>query len=280
MSEAVAAGGSADSKLNHGILAGLTYHEVSPEAPKYLYSISAEQFRSHAGVVKKFATENALLENQYLISFDDGHVSQYSQAFPILEEWGIKATFFITPAWTENREGYMSWKQLAELAKYGHAVQSHGWSHELLTHCEPQLLQAELCRAKKELEDHLGTGVDSISAPGGRWNDKVLAKCAEVGYQRVLTSDPWMSPGKRFGVEVAGRWMVTRNMVSEDIYSRLTRRGSKLALLKLNHMAKAALRKAIGDEQYQSLWRALAGKKDSMEIRKQWKAGEERGIKS
>lgn len=244
----------------------LTYHEISEGTPMYLYSVSAGQFRNHIQCVKKFVCAGDNLGSSHYVTFDDGQISQYVHAFPVLQDEGIKATFFVTPGWTENRTGYMSWQQLAELVKCGHAVQSHGWSHRLLTQCDPQQLRDELLRSRMVMEDRLGTKVDAISTPGGRWNEKILAACAEAGYKRVFTSDPWMTASKRSGVEVAGRWMVTRKMQEADINSRLQGTGSHLYFLRASYTAKAAVRRALGDKSYQAIWRALSGKQQSMEI--------------
>jgi len=206
-----------------------------------------------------------LKEPVWPITFDDGHVSQYTHSLPILEEAGAKATFFITAGWTGTRSGYMSWRQLAELINCGHEVQSHGWSHEFLTQCSTQTLKEELVRSKMEMEDHLGVKVDAISAPGGRWNDEVLGICADAGYRFFFTSDPWMTPVKRFGVKVSGRWMVTRKMTPADIRVRLLKTGPKLHLLRVNHLAKSIAMSVLGDQRYQMMWRALAGKDESME---------------
>lgn len=243
----------------------LTYHEISEATPKYLYGVSTAQFLAHVrGIqesVRTFGMEKCLGP----ITFDDGHVSQYIHALSVLQEAGAKATFFITAGWTGTRSGYMSWRQLAEMIKCGHEVQSHGWSHEFLTQCSTQTLKEELVRSKMEMEDHLGVKVDAISAPGGRWNDTVLESCAGAGYRFFFTSDPWMTPVERFGVNVSGRWMVTRKMTAADVRVRLLKKGPRLHLLRVNHLAKSVAKFVLGDQRYQMIWRALAGKDESME---------------
>lgn len=243
----------------------LTYHEISEAAPKYLYSVSTAQFLAHVRCIQESVRTINLREQFCPITFDDGHVSQYTHSLPILQEAGAKATFFVTAGWTGARSGYMSWRQLAELIKCGHEVQSHGWSHEFLTQCSTQTLKEELVRSKMEMEDRLGVKVDAISAPGGRWNDKVLESCAGAGYRFFFTSDPWMPPVERFGVKVSGRWMVTRKMTVADIRARLLKTGPRLYLLKVNHLAKSVAKLVLGDQRYQLIWRALAGKDVSME---------------
>ena len=247
------------------VSSGLAYHEIWDGPSKYLYSVSAAQFLTHVQCVKETMSAGSLQDTSRHITFDDGHISQHIHALPILQNVGVKATFFITVGWTDNRDGYMSWREIAELISCGHEVQSHGWSHQFLTKCSAQTLKEELVRSKTELEDRLGVHVNAISAPGGRWDEKVLASCAEAGYKRVFTSDPWMTPRAHFGLEVCGRWMVTRDMTPLDIRARLLGKGAKLYFLRADHIAKSLAKKLLGDQRYQTMWRALASKDKSME---------------
>jgi peptidoglycan/xylan/chitin deacetylase (PgdA/CDA1 family) len=243
----------------------LAYHEITEAESEYLYGISRGQFKEHLCCVQRLATANRSGSTLLHITFDDGHVSQYDQAFSVLQELSMKATFFVTAGWTGKRPGYMTWKQLAELARYGHEVQSHGWSHTLLTQCSAKELQIELLRSKQALEDHLGAKVSAISLPGGRWNTRVLEACRESGYEQVLTSDPWKVSEDVMGLQIAGRWMVTRTMSAQRIQFLLNGKGATLYLLRARHFAKETAKLVLGDSAYRSLWRTLANKAKSQE---------------
>jgi peptidoglycan/xylan/chitin deacetylase (PgdA/CDA1 family) len=243
----------------------LTYHEITPTASRYLYSVSAQQFGQH---VKKLADTHAssmISGDPARITFDDGHASQFEYAAPVLESAAMKATFFVTVGWTGTRDGYMSWAQLAELSSSGHEVQSHGWSHALLTQCRERDLSNELVRSKQDLEDHLGKSVDAISAPGGRCNSRVLEACEKAGYRRVFLSDPWMVRKEKFGMNVSGRWMVTHHMDANKIAKLLAGKGLGLHILHAKHVVKESSKAVLGDRVYQSLWRRLSRKKESLE---------------
>lgn len=261
--------GRACNKLQRNCRASpyLAYHEIMEGESEYLYGISKGQFKEHLRCVQRIATVNNSGSNLLYVTFDDGHVSQYDQAFSVLQELSMKATFFVTAGWTGKRPGYMTWKQLAELAQYGHEVQSHGWSHTPLTQCSAKELQIELLRSKHDLEDHLGARVIAISLPGGRWNTRVLEACRESGYERVFTSDPWMVTEDAMGLQIAGRWMVTRTMSAQRIHFLLNGNGAALYLLRARHFAKETARLVLGDTAYRSLWRTLANKAKSQEDR-------------
>ena len=243
----------------------LAYHEITGTAPKYLYAVSAAQFREHAKWLRQMTSETKRLSENCFITFDDGHMSQFSRAFPILQEYSLKAIFFVTAGWTGQRSDFMSWAQLQELLRYGHEVQSHGWSHALLTNCSLSELRQELARSKCELENHLGVPIDAISMPGGRWSKNVLDVCKEIGYRRVFTSDPLMCPGERSGLRVAGRWMATRKLSAEKIPSLLEGRGAAVYLLRATHIAKTIAKRLLGDRAYQSMWHILAHKQERLE---------------
>lgn len=243
----------------------LTYHELSNTKPKYLYSVSAARFAEHARFLRTLADMERSESDSRHITFDDGHISQFDLAFPILKEFSIKAIFFVTAGWIGRREGYMSWKHLEEIARAGYEIQSHGWSHAYLSRCSNQELHTELWRSKRELEKHLGIKVSAISAPGGRWNRRVLRACLEAGYERLFTSDPCITWKKKDGVEVLGRWMVTRTTDANEISLLLDGRGAQVTLMRVRNLAKATVRKVIGDRAYLTLWRTLARKDRSLE---------------
>src|ERR1035441_4804186 len=78
------------------------------------------------------------------VTFDDGHISDYEYALPILQSRALTARFFITVGWTGKKPGYMGWRELRSLHESGHLIGAHGWSHALLTHCAQGDLDKEL----------------------------------------------------------------------------------------------------------------------------------------
>lgn len=242
----------------------ITYHEVCETEPRYFYAISFPRLNDHLRQLDHLRNCGVEDLDSRCITFDDGHISQFQRAFPLLEEYSFKATFFITVGWTARRAGYMSWNHLAELVKAGHNIQAHGWSHTHLTQCTDQQLEGELGRSKLELEDRLGISVTEMSTPGGRWNASVLRACASAGYQRVFTSDPWRNTRHKSGIHTQGRWMVSRRMDANTI-SLIVGGHSSFTRLRVEHAVKAAARSVLGDRRYQELWRLLAQKRSSDE---------------
>jgi peptidoglycan/xylan/chitin deacetylase (PgdA/CDA1 family) len=253
--------------VNDSLTLPLTYHEVTDAKashPRYRYAVTANALEEHIQIVQQLKTSDFKQYGSH-ITFDDGHVSQMSKAVPILNRFGQRAIFFITAGWTGKRRGYMNWNQLRELRTYGHEVQSHGWSHSLLTHCSASDLERELIRSKSELQDHLGEAVSALSFPGGRWNPQVLRACEAAGYTRVFTSDPWNLASSPGAFSVLGRWMITRSMRAKDVAVLLRGKGGMVRALKMRHRLKEIGKSLISDGAYQFLWRALSRKSESLE---------------
>jgi len=245
----------------------LAYHEISERGSEYFYSIPKDSFREHARCLKRFSQCQRTPVKAPRVTFDDGHVSQYVHGLPVLQELSLQAFFFVTVEWIGSRKGYMTWPQLRELAKLGHEVQSHGWSHSLLTQCSMPQLKFELDHSKKTLEDRLGISVDAISMPGGRWNHTVYHACRENGYGRVFTSDPFFAARRVSLCELHGRLMVSRNMTTETISSLLEGRGIVPHLYFVKHLAGKSARKVLGSGLYGLLWRHFSNKRESQEER-------------
>lgn len=242
----------------------LAYHEVTTTGTPYRYGISTDKFEDHLRRLQQFRQKADLPAAQPYITFDDGHLSQLMNAQPMLHRFGEHAIFFVTAGWTSKRAGYMTWRHLRELQACGHEVQSHGWSHTLLTRCSPHDLERELVHSKNALEEHLGTKVDGISFPGGRWNPQVLHACVMAGYSRVFTSDPWHIPSS-CALPVIGRWMVSGKMNGDHIATLLRGRGAVVHLLRTRHRFKELAKSVIGDRAYQEIWNAISNKKYSLE---------------
>jgi peptidoglycan/xylan/chitin deacetylase (PgdA/CDA1 family) len=115
----------------------LMYHQITKDAPTSSYQRSESQFRADMqylkdqGIVvigfddlKKIQSGQITPPNEKmaLISFDDGWLSQYDSAFPILKDFGYKASFSIVTSFVGSKENYMTWNQVKEMAAYRRVV--------------------------------------------------------------------------------------------------------------------------------------------------------------
>jgi peptidoglycan/xylan/chitin deacetylase (PgdA/CDA1 family) len=241
----------------------LLYHEVRPGESPYSYVVNAQTFERHAdlyvGLRKKEAS--ALWPE---ITFDDGHISNFEFAAPILQSRDLTARFFITVGWAGKRSGYMGWPELRSLHDSGQSIGAHGWTHTLLTHCSEKQLQVELGDARRALEDNLGASITTMSLPGGRYNRRVLAACGEAGYTQVYTSRPKVET-LPLGATV-GRFNIRGDMQPEWI-SNLFQPGSDiLAGLGRQYRMKATAKTLLGDTLYEKIWALLNRKEPDSDV--------------
>src|SRR3954454_7791133 len=243
----------------------IAYHEIEPRLSSYIYSVTCAQLDHHVRLIKKENSSAPALElKPVLITFDDGHLSHYQQALPILEKHRVKALFCVTAGWTDTQPLYMGKAHLRELTSLGHQICGHGWSHKMLTQCSPSELWEELQHSKRFLEDTTSVPIDSVSIPHGRWNKRVLEACAAAGYREVFVSDPHIGVSWKSGVRVTGRLMVTRGLSPEGLQRLIDTDGKSTRSLRVKHRAKKAVRAVIGEARYRSIWRVLGAKKEDL----------------
>jgi len=234
------------------------YHELRAGGSDYSYVIETNEFDEHIDIflqVRK--AENPGLWPE--VTFDDGHMSNYEYALPILQSREFTARFFITVGWTGKKPGYMGWRELRTLRESGQLIGAHGWSHAFLTHCAPRDFDVELGKAKSVLEDKLGTSITTMSLPGGRYNRRVLAACREAGYTQVYTSVP-RAEHETLGFTV-GRLNVHGDRSLEWMRNVLQPGSRVLSNLERQYRIKAVAKSVVGDRLYGKLW-ALLNRKE------------------
>jgi peptidoglycan/xylan/chitin deacetylase (PgdA/CDA1 family) len=116
-----------------------------------------------------------------VITFDDGHVSNFHLALPVLAELGLKATFFATAGAVGSGET-MTWAQLRALHGAGMEIGSHTLTHRPPSTLGDPELRYELSESRRVLEDGLGAPVTSISSPTGFFNPRMRDLAREAGY--------------------------------------------------------------------------------------------------
>lgn len=242
----------------------LAYHEVMPES-NYVYCVTSASFAEQLRLLDSLKKAGSLNAQ---ITFDDGEQSQFHNALSVLAEYGFKATYFVTPGLIGTAEKFLGWDDFRALQAAGHAVQSHGWSHKFLTFCSEAELFHELRASKQSLEDNLGTAVEEISVPGGRWDPRVLHACAAAGYRRVYVSDPWVE-AEIGDMEIIGRFMVRRATTIAELEKIVTKDAGALRKLRLRSQVRERLVGVLGDNLYHRLWCRLTGYNDFEAARRQ-----------
>jgi peptidoglycan/xylan/chitin deacetylase (PgdA/CDA1 family) len=142
-----------------------------------------------------------------IITIDDGWVSAYTNAWPMLKKFGYPFTLFIYVNYVGTGGKSMSWDQLAEMRDAGVDIQSHTYSHSNLrvpgggmdkTHAEmvkkdvatlgvDGWMKKEIVESKAVLEKNLGIKCNAFAYPFGIYNQKARDLVKEAGYEAAFT---------------------------------------------------------------------------------------------
>ncbi|MBN2474416.1 MAG: polysaccharide deacetylase family protein [Pirellulales bacterium] len=187
-----------------------------------------------------------------VLTFDDGHRSNWSLGLPRLVEAGVTATFYVVAGWVDKDPEYLTSPQLREMADRNMLIGSHTMTHRFLPQLSREQLHRELADSRARLEDILGRPVVDLAIPGGHTNRAVLEESRQCGYRSVATckvglyrrsGDPFRLPR----VEI-------RRELSQQGFCQ-TFNTTKLRQLQAIELAKACLRKTCGLSAYTRLRR-------------------------
>ncbi len=119
-----------------------------------------------------------------ILTFDDGYRDFYTDAWPLLKKYQVKATTFVVADFLD-KPNYMSTWQLAEIATDSAqlvTIGSHTLHHVALTAASKDKDIAEITQSKAVLEKEFHQPVTVFAYPYGSFNKDVVAKVKEAGY--------------------------------------------------------------------------------------------------
>jgi len=176
----------------------LMYHEIG-EGPNSLF-VSVDGFRAHMRylrannyhIVTMAQAREMLVKKQIppktaVITFDDGYVSFYTKAWPILQECGFPATVYVIAGYPGVYSNYLTWDQIKIIQSGGIEIGSHSVTHPALTTLNADGLTREILGSKEILEARLGVKVNSFCYPTGAYNQQTIDCVKKAGYTSAVT---------------------------------------------------------------------------------------------
>ncbi|TQV82789.1 polysaccharide deacetylase family protein [Aliikangiella coralliicola] len=182
----------------------LQYHHISESTPR-VTSTSPELFKRHmnylkthgfrvlamAELIKLLNQKKTLPDKSVVITFDDGYLSIYENALPLLKQYDFPFTVFVnTKAVSENSKQFMSWRHLKELTRNKGTIANHSVSHAYLirkgsgeseSEWEKRVSQ-EISVAQAEIVSRLGKSVKAFAYPYGEFNLALKNILDSMGY--------------------------------------------------------------------------------------------------
>ncbi len=188
----------------------LLYHKISlPRADTRIRGAftAPKKFYKQMSYLKKsgfvFYTASELIQhyndagrfppNGIALTFDDGWKDNYINAFPILKQFGIKATIFIIPssigqmssgatAEGEEPHEHLSREEILEMAANGIEFGSHSLRHQLLNKISDEEVKFEIGEAKREIEGLVQKPCWTFAYPAGFFTDTARRAVADAGH--------------------------------------------------------------------------------------------------
>jgi peptidoglycan/xylan/chitin deacetylase (PgdA/CDA1 family) len=131
-----------------------------------------------------------LPENPIILTFDDGYVDHYENAFPILQRYGFTGAFFVLagPADVASPR-YLTWEMIAEMSAAGQDVQVHGRAHIDLRRRSGEFLFFQIVGARQAIEAHTGKPAPFFAYPAGQYDADVLRFLSERDFWMAVTTE-------------------------------------------------------------------------------------------
>ena len=179
----------------------LEYHKVN-DRTKDDYTITPEEFASQMDALQAdgYTTisvldflrakkgKQQLPEKPVVVTFDDGYSDNYTEALPILEQRGMKATVFMVTN-DVGLPGYLTWDQLHDMEKRGIELGSHTANHLPLTDMTLDEARDEVQKSKLMMEWKGLKTVFVLSYPNGKYDKFLPNILKEEEYLAAVTGD-------------------------------------------------------------------------------------------
>ena len=194
-------------------VAVLGYHNFSETEPVTRMMLRTSEFRAQMEYLKRAGITvismqeflewrlgtRTLPARCVLITLDDGWKSVYTDAYPILKEYGYPFTLFLYTNFLNGRGDSLTPEQVREMQANGATVGSHSVSHLYPSDWKARekegpeayasLVDAEFGESMKKLSSLFGP-VNTFCFPGGYYTPGMVERMGGYGYVAAFTVQP------------------------------------------------------------------------------------------
>ncbi|MGV8980481.1 polysaccharide deacetylase family protein [Clostridium sp.] len=155
-----------------------------------------------------------------VITFDDGYKDNYTNAYPILKEFGLKATVFIITGTIDSDKNYLTSNEIKSMDSNNIRIESHTNAHEQLDKLSYKDNIKTMTTSKAKLEEILGRKINYLAYPYGIYNNNTIKAAKESGYKLAFSTEAgWID--KNNNIYSLGRIFVNSKLSLEQFKAKL-----------------------------------------------------------
>ncbi len=197
-------------------VAVLGYHDFSETAPETAMRIRTSKFRKQMETIRELGIsvitmddfiawkngERDIPKKSIVLTLDDGWKSVYTDAYPILKEFGYPFTLYLYKNYVDGGGKALTTPMIEEMMKNGATLGSHSVSHPYPATVKSfqkkgaeaydAYLRKEMGESKVFLETKFKTPISTYTYPGGFHTEEMHPLGKEFGYTHMFT----VLPGK------------------------------------------------------------------------------------
>lgn len=138
-----------------------------------------------------------------LLTFDDGHKDLYTNVFPLLKKYNVKATAYIIPGFLGGSD-FMNDDQIREIIDSGLIeIGSHTLNHTYLKDQPLKKVQKQVGDSKVILQDKFQIPIFSFAYPYGAFDKQAIEVVKTAGFTTAMSTIPGVeiNNSKRYFIE-------------------------------------------------------------------------------
>jgi peptidoglycan/xylan/chitin deacetylase (PgdA/CDA1 family) len=128
-----------------------------------------------------YSTQSAIL------SFDDGYEDFYTDVFPLLKKYHMRATLYVIYDYI-GRKGFLNEQQIRELIESDLVeIGSHTLDHIYLKIAPKEYADKQIIESKKKFEETFGIKIKTFAYPYGAFNNDNIETVKKAGYTAAVS---------------------------------------------------------------------------------------------